>query len=353
MKRNTLLLCALLLAAQGLLAQVSKITIFSEDGYPFQFVANGILQNANPQTNVQVPNLTPGPYKVRVIFSDTALGVINDKFFLDEFSEQTYVIKNKKISSVEKKFKSFGNTVAKDASFKSEQDADARKAEIEAKNSRFVIRMLNKTPYGAPAPAAAPAAGYAQPAPAVGYTQQTTTHSQPAQVGVTQQTTTVTSGTPAGGASIGVNMPGVNVNMNLGNGMGMSQTTHTTTTTHSGGGVAQTQVYSMPGYSGPTGCPWPMQPQDFQSAKATIASKSFEDSKLTIAQQIVGSNCLFASQVREIMALFDFEQSKLDFAKFAYGRTFDIGNYFKVNDAFQFETSIDELNAYIASRGGR
>jgi hypothetical protein len=47
------------------------------------------------------------------------------------------------------------------------------------------------------------------------------------------------------------------------------------------------------------------------------------------------------------MMLFSFEGTRLDFAKFAYGRTYDIGNYYMVNDAFTFETSIDELNDYI------
>ena len=36
-----------------------------------------------------------------------------------------------------------------------------------------------------------------------------------------------------------------------------------------------------------------------------------------------------------------------DFAKFANQFTFDIGNYYKVNQAFQFETSTAELNKYI------
>ncbi len=35
------------------------------------------------------------------------------------------------------------------------------------------------------------------------------------------------------------------------------------------------------------------------------------------------------------------------FTAIAYGRTYDIGNYYKVNDAFTFESSIDELNGYI------
>jgi hypothetical protein len=92
-----------------------------------------------------------------------------------------------------------------------------------------------------------------------------------------------------------------------------------------------------------------MAPADFERAKASIASKGFDESRLTIAKQIVGSNCLTSAQVGELMRIFGFEETRLDFAKFAYGHTFDIGNYYQVNDAFQFESSIDELNAYISS----
>jgi hypothetical protein len=56
-----------------------------------------------------------------------------------------------------------------------------------------------------------------------------------------------------------------------------------------------------------------------------------------------------SAQVTEILDLFTFEESKIDFAKFAYGRTYDIGNYYLVNNAFTFESSIDDLNDYISS----
>jgi hypothetical protein len=59
---------------------------------------------------------------------------------------------------------------------------------------------------------------------------------------------------------------------------------------------------------------------------------------------------MFVSQVKQVMLLFTFEETRLDFARFAYDHTYDIGNYFMVNDAFTFETSIEELNAYIQSR---
>ena len=108
--------------------------------------------------------------------------------------------------------------------------------------------------------------------------------------------------------------------------------------------------YNMPGYNGPIGCPWPMSAGDFEGAKASIKNQSFADSQMKVAKQIFNTNCLTSAQVKEIMMLFSFEDNKLEFAKFAYGRTFDLGNYYKVNDAFTFSSSIDELDEYIQGR---
>jgi hypothetical protein len=168
------------------------------------------------------------------------------------------------------------------------------------------------------------------------------------------------------GTSMGVNINdpsvGVNFNMNVntnntGTTTNASTTSYSSTTTTSTTNMGTTQpmasntqpVYVLPGYGGPVGCPYPMSAQDFSGVKGSISSKSFEDSKLAIAKQVIGSNCLLSSQVKEIIMLFSFEDTRLDFAKYAYGYTFDIGNYYQVNDAFKFESSIDDLNKYIST----
>jgi hypothetical protein len=93
-----------------------------------------------------------------------------------------------------------------------------------------------------------------------------------------------------------------------------------------------------------------MMGSDFEKAKASIKSKSFEDSKMTLAKQITSKNCLSAAQVKSMMELFTFEASKLDYAKYAYDFCWEKNNYYQVNDAFEFESSIEELDAYIGQR---
>lgn len=91
----------------------------------------------------------------------------------------------------------------------------------------------------------------------------------------------------------------------------------------------------------------PMSSHDFYAAKQTINSKSFDSSKLPIAEAIAHSNYLSSAQVREIAELFDFDSSRLKFAKTAFGAVVDPGNFYLVNDAFTFDSNIRDLDAYV------
>jgi hypothetical protein len=119
--------------------------------------------------------------------------------------------------------------------------------------------------------------------------------------------------------------------------------TETTTTYQS--------TFSPSSYSGAVGCSWPMNDNTFAQVEQSIKSKDFESSRETVAKQVIKSNCLSTEQVKRILVLFDFEATRLDVAKFAYGYTFDIGNYFLINDVFDFESSITDLDKYISRYG--
>ena len=203
-----------------------------------------------------------------------------------------------------------------------------------------------------------------------------TTATQAVEMGGTQTTTTTTvteEGVDGENVNMAIGINGMGVNMNVavtegmtGEGTSTTTTSHTTTTTTTSSHTindqpvqerpahltrpAEPTAYVMPGYSGKVGCPWPMNGSEFNEAKASIESKSFEESKMTLAKQIAGDRCMTVDQVKGFMGLFSFEDSKLDFAKFAYDHTYDLSNYYKVNDAFTFEGSIDELNEYVRSR---
>ncbi len=100
------------------------------------------------------------------------------------------------------------------------------------------------------------------------------------------------------------------------------------------------------GYTGRIGCPMPMGPQDFELAKQTLSSTAFESTRLEVAKQIAGSNCLTSSQVRELVGLFTFESNRLDLAKYAFSRTYDVDNYHVVSQAMGYSSSQSELAQY-------
>lgn len=79
----------------------------------------------------------------------------------------------------------------------------------------------------------------------------------------------------------------------------------------------------------------------------SIRSKTFDDSQLSQAKTIIRNKCMTAIQIKQVMNVFKFEDSKLEIAKFAYQYVADKNNYYVVNDAFEFSSSADELNEYI------
>ena len=320
--KNTFFTMAFILCAFFVKAQSSNVILFTENGEKFYAILIGVRQNTSPETNVKVTGLNAYFYKLKVIFEDTKLGEKDFNLAFNPGMETTFSIK------------------------------------FNSKKNSYSLRPLSEVPLAQalpPAPNQTIVVYSEVPAPPPAAT--TVTHTT---------TTTTTDGTPMPGDNVNVNIglnmneTGGGINMNVSGGTTQT-TTHTTTTTvthtttsepPAAPPVAPTPapVVYLPGYNGPYGCPVPMAPQDFSDLKQSISSKSFEDSKMTIAKQVLRNNCLFTSQVKELMGLFTFEESKLDFAKYAYGFTYDIGNYFKVNDMFTFESSIDDLNNYINSR---
>ena len=93
--------------------------------------------------------------------------------------------------------------------------------------------------------------------------------------------------------------------------------------------------------------PYGMNPQDYEEVCHLISEESFDSSKLTVAEQVVSSNPMTASQILGICKLFSFESNKLSFAKFAYTYCVDKNKYYLLNEAFSYESSKRELNEFI------
>ena len=337
---TTLLFTAI--TCQLTIAQNNNLIVYSQEGLKFSVILNGIRQNREPQTNVKITGLNASNYQLKIIFNDKTLQDLDQNAYLMYGGQQT-------------------------------QNTEYTYAIVRGKE-QYKLRFRSAAPM--------PEAPISDPEQSV------SVYTPVEQVSSTTTTTTTTTNSVGSngdmngqGMGMNVNAPGIGISVNIPdmNGMGgdmntttTTTTTHTTTTTvsnddgynrpvervkdedrdrdrHRDNREREEHHYVLEGYNGVYGCPYPMSASDFESAKASVKSKSFDDSKLTVAKEIIGSNCMLCSQIKELMLLITFEQTRLDLAKFAWNHNLDKGNYYKLNDAFTFDSSVDELNKYTQS----
>lgn len=345
----------------------NAITVFTEGGEKFFLILNGVKQNEIAETNVKATGINGQQVKAKVIF---AAGNIPD---CDKSIPMMW--EGNSVSNTE-----FTFSVSKDRKgnykWKFVSQAPVTGGQVANNNTATNTNI-------------SPATNTVVSGNTNTNTNTNNTNSNTT-VTTTSTTNTTTGGNAGAGISINVGENGMNVNMNVhdgtttGNNVNTTTTTTTTstsyttsTTTHSSG----TQVENNTGNGNGSvsisvnapantttntttttttttsantvnsdACSFPMTAGEFTDAKSSVESKSFEDTKLTLAKQVADNNCMSAEQIKGIMSLFSFEETKLEYAKYCYSRCSDKKNYYKLNDAFTFESSTEELNEYIKGK---
>ena len=94
-----------------------------------------------------------------------------------------------------------------------------------------------------------------------------------------------------------------------------------------------------------------MSPRDFEMVKDQLCREWSENNRMTSAKVITDKSYFTTPQVIEILHLFSLESNKLELAKYAFRKTVDKQNYYKVEDALLFKSSKDELARFV--RGSR
>ncbi|MBI1305275.1 MAG: DUF4476 domain-containing protein [Bacteroidetes bacterium] len=89
----------------------------------------------------------------------------------------------------------------------------------------------------------------------------------------------------------------------------------------------------------------------FEDVKAEMKRASFDDDKLRIARQYVSEGGCTSSEVASMMNEMSFDKNRLELAKYAYDYTDDPQNYNLVDEAFDFDSSVRDLNKHIVGRG--
>lgn len=377
-----------------LFSQAGNVVFFTEDGDLFFVSMNGVKINSTPMANVLVPGVKAPGAMVTITFADASLGVIKKNVMAADGREYTYKVKkNKKgqwkihpFTDIAMSTISTTTTTASDPVLiqqKADPIVEVQPVKEEKTQTTTTVDPVttNTTVSNTSVQS------NANPATGNGISLNinvsgTGTQSNPQQTTAnttvqngTAITTTTTSNTTTNTNTVNTtqqnieqpNKTGVSLSLNINtnglnsalNTMNTNVTTNTTDVTTTNDVVVtdnstQTQTTTTTPVndvvvtsSNTSGCTMVMDAGEFSAAKSSVSSKSFEDSRMKVAKQITENNCLSTTQVKEIMGLFSFEGSKLDYAKFAYAYTYDKNNYYKINDAFGFESSIDELQTYI------
>lgn len=327
MKHFILTTLAAFFISLGTFAQ-SNLIVFSNDGLKFILEVNGVQQNQTPTTNVKVEGINQEYIATRILFVDGKTPALKKSFPLTKNNEVSarIVLNNKGVY----KLRYMGETPIASSATSSNQTV--------INYGEEPVAVSNPVP-------SAP---------------QQETASPESTTSTTVTTTTINAGSPA-------NSESVNMNVNLGgqsigistsiSGMESNASTNitetTTVTTSSNSSTSMPAAPAQP--SGVEtlsngGCDAPMPSGELNSALASMDSKSFEDSKMTLAKQFTRANCLSADQIKRVMQKFTYEESKLDYAKYAYDYCLDQPSYYKVNDAFDFELTIDDLNEFLENK---
>ena len=345
----------------GIGQQTSNLIIFASDPTPFYAIVNGIKQNAEPQTNVKITGLSNNQNHVKVVFADGVAADIDKNFYFESMNVEVTA----RIVSTKKgyKLRYFGEVAMGQAATNDQQvQIVYHTVEAPAANNVVIDETVTTT------------------------TSTTTTtnsvnnsnlsdmelnamqNSMGANISMSDNidevNENVNMNVSVGGLELNMN---VNVNENgINNNMGMdmnmtdnmetshTSTTTTTTTTTSTSGVntgnqGQEQLlWFMFRLQRSYGCIPPLS--DVNAIRNAIEEESFSDDKIIVAKQALKGKCMSVQNIIYISESFDFEDGKLEFAKFAYNFTYDIDNFYQVNKIFSFSSSKEELNEYISNR---
>ncbi|MFT5914234.1 MAG: hypothetical protein ACJAWV_000417 [Flammeovirgaceae bacterium] len=91
---------------------------------------------------------------------------------------------------------------------------------------------------------------------------------------------------------------------------------------------------------------------EFATIKNQIERQNFNSSKINLAKSLLRNKgkCFVVSQVREILSIFSFENSKLEIAKFAYDFTNDTQNYAQLGVLLQYSSSKRDFEQFLESK---
>ena len=95
----------------------------------------------------------------------------------------------------------------------------------------------------------------------------------------------------------------------------------------------------------------PITDEAFADLIKALRAEVMDDTRKALARQMLSGRPRFLSrQIRDLVKLFTFDDTRLEIAKYAYDAVLDSENYYLVNQAFTFNDRKEDLARYIESR---
>ncbi|MBD2703178.1 DUF4476 domain-containing protein [Spirosoma sp. BT702] len=91
-----------------------------------------------------------------------------------------------------------------------------------------------------------------------------------------------------------------------------------------------------------------MTAQAFDRIREAISKQTFDNDKYELFNTLLTNQSIASAQLAELLKLFDFDKKRLEAAKKVYQQIVDRENIYKVFDSFTFNTSVNELKAFIS-----
>ncbi|SNC77095.1 protein of unknown function [Hymenobacter gelipurpurascens] len=90
-----------------------------------------------------------------------------------------------------------------------------------------------------------------------------------------------------------------------------------------------------------------MSPQDVSRLLQSVQRQSFDDNKLPILREALGAASLESDDLTRILSTLTFDRNRVELAKYAYPRIVDPQNFYRVYEAFDFQSNVQELQQYV------
>lgn len=354
-KKITLLTLFFVYGLTAFSQRTGEIAIYTNEGYPFHVVLNGVVQNSKAETNVKVQGLTNSWYGCKLMGDDNGFSVEKNLMVkMDTLITYRLISKKGKM-----KLRFFSETPLKSAPSDASQSVIVFHAtetpEVEETSSNTVITTRTSTEITESGSSESLEMGSSVESGSEGL-------EMTSGIGTSEENVNI---------SVSANENGMNVNMSvIGEGTEdfnsntpiettgtESHTSYEKTTTItsssniSSSGTTLEETRSIEestfneGNSFATDCL--MDQSSFDSAKSQIKNESFPDDQERVAKQMGTSKCLSVEQIKEIASILSFSDNQLNFIKSAHSNCVDQDNYYQLMEVFDFSSDKEALEKFL------